>query len=173
MTDSTVTNANTKSKVLNDVWCVWYRYDLNSWSKDGFRKLCTLRTVDDIWTFEHFCREKENRKLLTEYIVIMKEGIDPIWEHPRNRDGGCWSIKIDVQKSLQLFIEYLCLIVTDDAVLQTGITNGISISSKNTFNTIIQLWSSDKKYNTIDCLTPMIRDSNGYEIIYRTHNPEY
>ena len=165
-----IQNSKSSTKLAN-TWCVWYRHDLNSWNLDGFTNICKLETYDDIWTFEKFCREE--KRLLTEYIVVMKEGIDPIWEHPENRDGGSWSIKVDVSDTLKMFFDYLLLVCTDNVCLTDGIVNGISVSSKNTFNTIVQIWSKDKNISHINNLIPKIRDNKNIEVIYRVHNPEY
>ena len=150
-------------------YTVWVRCGSN-WTAADFKEICTLRSIDDVWTLERFIID-ENRDLLLSYIVIMKEGILPIWEDPQNKDGGCWSIKVDLADSLRYLFQFLVLMVSDEITVPKQIVNGLSFSAKNSYNTIIQIWGNNRKYNHVRHLMPIIKDDNRFEVICRLHRP--
>jgi hypothetical protein len=154
---------------LNATYVVWVRCG-NDWTAADFAELCRLETADDIWTLERYIVE-ENRDLLLSYLVIMREGILPIWEDPKNRDGGCWSIKVDLSDSLRCLFQFLILLVADEITVPKNAVNGLSFSAKNSYNTIIQIWGNSHKYNHVRHLMPIIRDDNRFEVICRLHKP--
>lgn len=161
---------------LNCNWIVWYHYDMNSWTIDSFVELVKITTVEEFWYFVESLKTVNN--LLIEHLYIMREGIKPMWEDPRNRNGGCWSIKIDIKDTYVTFVKILMYIISENILvnnddnLSEGIT-GISLCQKNNYNCILQIWSSDKKYNKVNYLPKEFNDSFGYNIIFRSHSPEY
>ena len=55
---------------------------------------------------------------------------------------------------------------------QKNIT-GLSINLRNSNTTIIKIWNSDVKYNSIKLLQDDITRDFGYNIIYKKNNVEY
>jgi hypothetical protein len=150
-------------------YVVWVRCG-EGWTAKDFAVLCVLRSIDDVWTFEKFVTT-ESRELILAYMVVMKEGILPIWEDPQNANGGCWSIKVDLVDSVCCLFEFLILMVSDEITTKSGTVNGFSFSAKNSYNTIIQIWGNDREYNHIKYLAPIIKNNNRFEVICRTHKP--
>jgi hypothetical protein len=161
---------------LNCNWIVWYHYDINSWTIDSFVELIKITTVQEFWYFVESLKTISN--LLIEHMYIMREGIKPMWEDPRNRNGGCWSIKIDIKDTYVTFVKILMYLITENILvnneenLSEGIT-GVSLCQKNNYNCILQIWNSDKKYNKVNYLPKEFTDSFGVDILFRIHNPEY
>lgn len=161
---------------LNSNWVVWYHYDINSWTKESFVKLVTIKTVQDFWKFVESLKSINN--LLIEHLYIMREGILPMWEDPSNRNGGCWSIKIDIKDSYVIFVQILMflvceiILIDENKNLSEQIT-GLSLCQKNNYNCILQIWAKDTKYNKINYLPREITDQFGYDLIFKKHTPEY
>jgi hypothetical protein len=161
---------------LNDTWVVWYHYDINSWTKDSFRKLITLDNVQDFWYFVEGIKTLNN--ILIEHIYFIREGIMPMWEDARNRNGGCWSIKIDIKDSYVIFVKILMFLVCERSLINndkniSNEVNGLSLCQKNNYNCILQIWNSDKKNNKISYLPKEVIEPFGFEVIWKPHNPEY
>ena len=161
---------------LNCTWVIWYHYDINSWGKESFRQLTTIKTVEDFWMFVEAIKSINN--LLVEHVYFMREGIMPMWEDQKNRNGGCWSIKIDIKDSYTVFVKMLMYLICE-SMLINGENNfseeitGLSLCQKNNYNCILQIWNSEKKNSNIRYLPKEITDQFGYEILWRCHLPEY
>lgn len=161
---------------LNCNWIVWYHYDINSWTIDSFVELVKITTVEEFWYFVESLKSINN--LLIEHLYIMREGIKPMWEDSKNRNGGCWSIKIDIKDTYITFVKILMYLITENILinneenLSEEIT-GVSLCQKNNYNCILQIWNSDKKYNKVNYLPKEITDTFGFNILFRLHQPEY
>lgn len=160
-----------------DRWCLWYHYDTSTWTTGSFKLLMNITSVGELWAMVDALQA--NEAVLLEHLYVMREGVAPIWEDKRNRNGGCWSIKVDLKDSFNVFVKILAfvlgensLIAPDGKNLSSNIT-GISFCSKNQFSTIAQIWTSDKHLNKTTLLHPEISEPYMAEIIYRSHVPEY
>jgi hypothetical protein len=162
---------------FNNKWCVWYHVDTQAWTPKNFKKLCTISKISEFWSMVDGLLN--NKNILMEHIYIMREGINPVWEDTKNRNGGCWSIKVDLRESLTIFIKILAYIVGETSLFDENKKNisthvmGVSFCSKNSFNAIIQIWNDDKNLNKTTLLHNEIAEPFVAEIIYRPHIPEY
>lgn len=162
---------------FNNKWCLWYHYDTSSWSKNSFKSLMTISTVGELWTMVDSLLSTDN--IMLEHMYIMRDGIMPIWEDPKNRDGGCWSIKVDLKDSLNTFIKILAIVLGENSLIAENGENlskhitGVSFCSKNVYSVIIQCWCDDKQLNKVSLLNPKISENYVAEIIFRSHVPEY
>jgi len=163
------------SEKLNNKWCLWYHSNVDSWSKDSFQKLCTIDTVSDFWGMINTL--KENPAIVVEHIYLMREGIYPIWEDKHNRNGGCWSIKVDIKDSFITFVNIIIHMIGENILYKDGNNisyeiTGLSMCQKNNYNSVLQIWSSNTNNNKINYLHSTLTNKFGYEIIFRSHIPE-
>ena len=77
---------------LTDKWVLWAHlpHDID-WSVNSYKKIFTLTTVEETIAIMETIPEILVKNCM---LFLMKEGIKPTWEDPRNRDGGCFSYKI-------------------------------------------------------------------------------
>ena len=111
------------------LWC----HDLNNekWNIDSYIKICDIGNAKEFWeVYNYFGKMKY---LKNYHMFVMKKGIDPIWEHEENRNGGFCSFRVpenDVLKSWEyVSANMICGCLVDD---ETDI-NGVSMSPKNNF----------------------------------------
>ena len=154
-------------KNLNDNWVLWFHnpQDTN-WTVDSYKKLKYIRTIKHFWEAYSFLN-----KFIVEnsMLFLMRDGIDPIWEDERNRNGGAWSFKYqkgDLKTTWENFSIYL-LAEKLVSVENHDIINGISISPKKNF-CIIKIWNSDKNKNDLKLLTK-VNDLNYEGGIYKSY----
>lgn len=84
---------------------------------------------------------------MTKYcmLFVMRDGITPMWEDPRNRNGGCFSYKVmnkhvpDVWKTM---FYGLCGETLSTDPRYNHLINGITVSPKKNF-CIIKIWLAD------------------------------
>jgi hypothetical protein len=165
------------NQAFNSKWCLWYHHDPQQWSITSYKKLCTMSTIQDFWMIIDTL--KSHPTLLMEHLYIMREGVAPIWEDPKNRNGGCWSIKVDLRDSFTVLTKILAYVMGETSMIGTEGNNlsghimGVSFCCKNSFNAIIQIWNDDKLYSKIVYLSPQLVEPFIAEVIYRPHIPEY
>ena len=140
---------------------------------------------DTNWTFESYIRiltfdTAEAMIMLLETIpeemttncmlFIMRDGIKPMWEDPKNKKGGCFSYKINnknvssVWKNLSYSLVGESL--TEDVNVRPCI-NGITISPKKNF-CIVKIWLANCNYQN----PAVIADNLGISsmgCLFKTH----
>jgi hypothetical protein len=104
----------------------------------------------------------------------MRKDIDPMWEHPSNREGGCFSYKVTNKNVSQVWkkLSYLLVGETLTNNHRVGkIINGITISPKRSF-CIIKVWLKNCKIQNPEKLTK-IDGLSSQGCIFKRHKPEY
>ena len=104
---------------------------------------------------------------------MMRENVTPIWEDPKNKNGGCWSIKIPMEKSYELWIKLSMYLIGETITNDDFLVNGISICPKNTSTSVVKIWIDDNYKSSIQNLPTEILNEYGFNIIYKAHIPEY
>ena len=75
---------------LKHSWVLWFhKQNENIWTLDKYQKIIEIKTYYDILTIQ-----KELKNMTAGIFVLMKEGIHPIFEDEKNREGGYWSLKL-------------------------------------------------------------------------------
>ena len=87
---------------LNDVWCLYFHdpYDMN-WEPNSYKFITTISSVNDfIEIYMTF-----NELLTKGMFFIMRDHIMPRWEDENNKNGGCFSFKINKNEVLDKLFE--------------------------------------------------------------------
>ena len=106
--------------------------DDKNWNLDSYINIINIKNITEAILFE----EQLCSKLIQNCMIfIMKDDIGPTWEHPKNKNGGCFSYKINNKYLYKIFkLVYYSLItnkLSGNDVFNKKI-NGITISPKNT-----------------------------------------
>ena len=143
---------------LANTWTLWIHlpYDTD-WSLNSYKKISNFNTLEEAIIFI----ENINKNIIEKCMIfVMKNNIKPIWEDPENKNGGCFSYKINIDHIYDiwkiLFYNLICNIITHDNDLMQNI-NGISLSPKKNFS-ILKFWikttdNSILKYTIPDAIT--------------------
>ena len=77
---------------LNDIWSIYF-HDPNDkdWTMKSYHHMSMLSTVDDFWVVQKAMQDK----VADGMFFIMREYIFPCWDDPENKEGGCFSIKVN------------------------------------------------------------------------------
>ena len=138
------TNIESEDKLLNDTWILWYHdpNDLN-WDISSYKIVSTMTTIRDFWNTYEFMK---NNIIENSMLFIMRKGILPLWEDPKNVNGGCWSFKISKGDIKKYWTELSIFLLGENITKKEKLINGLSISPKKTF-CIIKIWNCDKSKN--------------------------
>tara|TARA_X000000950_G_C13871224_1_gene642967 strand:- start:1459 stop:2061 length:603 start_codon:yes stop_codon:yes gene_type:complete len=169
--ESSESDDDTNKNKLNSIWNIWYHHQKNNWKLDSYKKIYKIKTIESFWEFNN------NIDLIgginSQHYFMMRENISPIWEDIKNKNGGCWSIKIPMEKSYELWIKLSMYIIGETITDYEMLVNGISICPKNTSTSVVKIWIDDNNKSSIQNLPSKILNEYGFNIIYKAHIPEY
>ena len=163
---------------LPNQW-VFYLYDKQLYKKMANRpnfqakphkELCTISTVNDLIYILQLMEVKIEPKLKIDFMnnnkinldandyIIMRKGIEPIWEDPRNSNGGTFTIKMNHAKGYDVWSTFIMYMLGETMTYEMHNINGITVSyisdaynfsNQNSTNTgsytYIKIW--DGKYD--------------------------
>lgn len=154
-------------------WNVYYHlpHDKN-WELSGYTVIMdAVDTAEKVLLLNDQLNESIVKNCM---LFVMRKGITPMWEDPKNRNGGSFSYKVankcvyDVWRGLfwSLCGETLC--VDND---HSKHVNGITISPKKNF-CIIKIWMETAEFqdpNIIAQLPNLVKQG----CLFKKHEPEF
>ena len=155
--------------LLENNWTLWFHnINNNDWSINSYNKVYSFNNIE---TFIMLFRKINN--FSAGMFFLMKEGIQPLWEHESNINGGCWSYKISKKECYISWVELLISICGENLLeaKYNNIINGVSISPKKNF-CIVKIWLGDcNNQNPQDITYFTGIDAQG--CLFKKHLPEY
>lgn len=154
--------------IFNNEWNVLIYNNNNKWDSTSFEKIYNINNYKDFWEFDSYIRYNSDI-ILRSNLYIMKKNILPIWNDEKNKNGGYWSIKMNVRDSLKIFMHILIYILHENYLIKgdNSDINGICISIKNAHIAVIQIWNSDYVKNKNVLHNIFIRDKFDFNIFYK------
>tara|TARA_A100001011_G_scaffold141986_1_gene149987 strand:+ start:1312 stop:1833 length:522 start_codon:yes stop_codon:yes gene_type:complete len=131
---------------LLDNWTLWAHlpHDIN-WDLNSYIQICDIETVEDATKLIENLPEVIIKNCM---LFLMRKGIHPTWEDPKNISGGCFSFKIN-NKFVYNCWKNLSYVLLGETLVDTDISNtinGITISPKKNF-CIIKIWLANCENN--------------------------
>ena len=158
---------------LLDKWTLWAHLPHDTdWSINSYKVIYDLETVEGTIAIIETLPEVLVKNCM---LFIMRHGIKPIWEDPRNRNGGCFSYKISNKNVYDVWRKLTYLLVGESISSQESFVanvTGITISPKKNF-CIIKIWMSNCLYQNPAIITNEIRDLSSDGCLFKKHVPEY
>ena len=152
---------------LNNKWILWFHDPINNdWSFESYINIHTINTIESFWeVFNNINKLNIENGM----FFLMKDGIKPMWEDEKNKNGGCWSFKILKENIYETWLDLIinCInetILTDVSI--NDVINGLSVSPKKTF-CIVKIWI--KNNISKDIINNNIININTKECIYKKH----
>ena len=163
----------TQIHTLNGKWDLYYHlphdknWDLSSYSAI----MLSIDTVEKVIALNDAITENTVNNCM---FFVMRHGITPMWEDPKNRNGGCFSYKVankqvfEVWRSLFFLLcgETLC----ENKVHNPHI-NGITVSPKKNF-CIIKIWLDTALFQDPNMIV-QIPNLCKQGCLFKKHEPEF
>lgn len=104
------------------------------------KKLCSIITVNDLIYILQLMEVKTEPKITISTItnnkinldmndyIIMREGIEPIWEDPKNSNGGTFTIKMPHSKGYEVWSTFIMYMLGETLSYDMNNINGITVS---------------------------------------------
>ncbi len=169
MESSKMETATVEPYILSDKWVLWAHLPHDTdWSLSSYIKIMEFNTLENLLTLQKIIPEKMVKNCM---LFLMKKDINPTWEDPKNKEGGCFSFKV-VNKNVynswnKLLISILTNNVSKNDKFLEKIT-GITISPKKTF-CIIKIWMESVQYQSVMSMQN-IDFMNIHGCLFKRHN---
>jgi Eukaryotic initiation factor 4E len=146
---------------LKYAWTMYHDKHSDGTNYDG-RLTVLLENIINVkhfWTaLNHFPMQALAMK---DSVHFFKRGVKPVWEDPRNVDGGSWTFRVPKDKSETFFHEVLMLCVGEqfaDVIQPKDDLCGCSLSTRFNSN-LITIWNRDgTNQKSIDGLVQVVLD---------------
>jgi hypothetical protein len=158
---------------LSNNWTLWAHLPHNiDWTLESYIPISTFKTVE-----ETIGVTESLPSVLVEncMLFMMKEGIKPIWEDPKNRNGGSFSYKVSNKNVYKVWKDLTYALVGGTISKQSNFVNcvtGITISPKKSF-CIIKIWMADCNNQNPAIVSSDVKGLTPQGCLFKKHTPEY
>jgi hypothetical protein len=157
---------------LSDKWTLWAHLPHNTdWSLKSYIPISTFKTIE-----ETIAVTESLPSALVEncMLFIMRQGITPMWEDQKNRNGGCFSYKVLNKNVVKAWSELTYRVVggsiSNGNAFVKSVT-GITISPKKNF-CIIKIWMSNCDHQNPSVVSP-VKGLQSQGCLFKKHTPEF
>jgi len=171
-TNNNITNTNVINK-LKGKWNLWAHLPHDpDWSLKGYKKIHQFKTIEETVAITESLPEQLVKNCM---LFVMREGVTPMWEDPKNRNGGCFSYKITNKNVYDVWRDLTYILVGESISSNLSFMNsvtGITISPKKNF-CIIKIWLACCEYQNPQIVTNEIRNLVPTGCLFKKHTPEF
>lgn len=158
---------------LSNTWTLYYHLpDDKNWSLSSYITIMDrIATVESMTALTKRVSDNVIRYCM---LFLMKQGITPMWEDTRNRNGGAFSYKVSNKFVPDVWRELTYLLIGNTLTIDINhmkFVNGITVSPKKHF-CIIKIWMCDCSLQDPSIIRPipnLVR--NG--AMFKSHKPEF
>jgi hypothetical protein len=157
-----------EEQFLDDCWTLYFHDpDDTEWTKTSYKVITSISTVNDWAEVDSTFHDLWTKGM----FFLMREHIQPLWEDQYNRNGGCFSFKVNKPEASS-YLYQICsqmlgntLSKSQHESANTAIC-GISMSPKRNY-CIIRIWVGDKAYNKLHMYNIEVP---GYtQVLFKSH----
>jgi hypothetical protein len=158
---------------LRNKWNLWAHLPQDSdWSVKSYRLISSIKTLEDSIVMTETTPDPLIKACM---LFVMKDGIAPMWEDPKNRNGGSFSYKVSNKNVCEVWRELNYVLVGETISNTASFVNcvtGITISPKKNF-CIIKIWMSNCDNQNPANVTTEVKGLIPQGCIFKKHTPEF
>jgi hypothetical protein len=151
-------------------WMLWAHLPQdNNWGLDSYKRVSRFESIEETVAITETLPEPLVKNCM---LFVMRDGIAPMWEDPRNRDGGNFSYKISNKIVAETWRDLSYMLVGETLSSNNDIANsvtGISISPKKNF-CIIKIWFNNCKNQNPALITSEIPGITSQGVLFNKHD---
>ncbi len=158
---------------LNDKWNFYYHLPQDkSWHISSYKFI--VQDIDRADKLLSLVEHTPANVIKYCMLFVMRKGITPMWEDPKNRNGGCFSYKVP-NKNVDEVWRALCLALCGETLCidhkHSALMNGITVSPKKNF-CIVKIWMADCSVQDPDVIIT-IPNLPKVGCLFKCHAPEF
>jgi hypothetical protein len=158
---------------LRNKWILWAHLPQdNDWSVKSYRLISSIKTLEDSIAMTETTPDPLIKACM---LFVMRDGIAPMWEDPKNRNGGSFSYKVSNKNVCEVWRELNYVLVGETISNTSSFVNcvtGITISPKKNF-CIIKIWMSNCDNQNPANVTNEVKGLITQGCIFKKHTPEF
>jgi len=163
---------NTNRSLLGK-WNLYYHLPQNkNWDLASYQLILgDIDTVDKLITIGEGLTPNVMKYCM---LFVMRSGITPMWEDPKNRNGGFFSYKVAnkfVPEVWKTMFYALCGETLSSNKKYSHLINGITVSPKKSF-CIIKIWMLDMSMQDGNVIID-IPNLTKHGVAFKAHKPEF
>lgn len=177
-TDTIMDTANnfqltTDYHLIRNKWNLWAHLPQDpDWSIKSYKKLYNFANLEETIAITETLPEALVQNCM---LFIMKEGIIPMWEDVKNRNGGCFSYKVSNKNVSDVWRDLSYVLVGETISSNPSFVNsvtGITISPKKNF-CIIKIWMTNCDHQNPQVVNSEIKNLIPQGCLFKKHTPEF
>ncbi len=158
---------------LNGKWDLYYHLPSDTnWNLSSYKEILkNIDKIEDIIMLNNAVSEGVVKNCM---LFLMRNDVTPLWEDPKNRNGGCFSFKV-LNKQVYEIWKTLCYTMCGESLTKNSShmkeINGITISPKKHF-CIVKIWLGTCKYQDPNMFID-IPNLQKQTCLFKKHEPEF
>jgi hypothetical protein len=164
---------NSEFHKLNNKWNLWAHLPQDSdWSTSSYKQIYQFNSVEETIAITKSLPEGLVKNCM---LFIMKDKITPMWEDPKNRNGGCFSYKVSNKNVYEVWRDLTYVLVGETIstnVVFVNCVTGITISPKKNF-CIVKIWMTNCEHQNPQVVTGDVRHLIAQGCLFKKHTPEF
>lgn len=172
-TAATAVTAVTAAHKLKHKWNLWAHEPQDpDWNLKSYKKIIQFKTVEETITIAETLPADFVKSCM---LFIMRDGVTPMWEDPKNRNGGCFSYKVPNKLVCEVWRDLTYALVGENVSANQDFINsvtGITISPKKLF-CIIKIWTTGCAFQNPQIVTSEIKNLSPAGCLFKKHTPEF
>ena len=175
-TDSTITTMstlNTEFHNLNNKWNLWAHLPHDpDWTVKSYKKIIQFSYVEETIAIIESLPEGLVKNCM---LFIMKDGISPMWEDEKNRNGGCFSYKVSNKNVYEVWRDLSYVLIGESISRNNKFVDsvtGITISPKKNF-CIVKIWMTNCEHQNPQVISIDVNNLQPHGCLFKKHTPEF
>jgi hypothetical protein len=157
---------------LHSTWTFYlHLHDNREWNLESYKKIISFYRAEDAILLNDEIHYDLIKKSM---MFLMKEDIHPMWEDPKNKDGGCFSFKVS-NRDIETVWKHVYFHILGSSIMKNKeniqYINGITLSPKKKF-CILKIWMNNchlKDPNIFIDIPDLSREG----CLFKKHCPEF
>jgi hypothetical protein len=177
-TDLTMATATSISETpvfhkLKYKWNLWAHLPQDpDWTVKSYKKIYQFKTVEEAIAITESLPADLVKNCM---LFIMRDGVTPMWEDPKNRNGGCFSYKVSNKNVFEVWRDLTYVLIGESISTNSVFVNcvtGITISPKKNF-CIVKIWMTNCDHQNPVIVTSEVRNLTPQGCLFKKHTPEF
>ena len=154
-------------------WNLWAHLPQDpDWTVKSYKKIYQFKTVEEAIAITESLPADLVKNCM---LFIMRDGVTPMWEDPKNRNGGCFSYKVSNKNVFEVWRDLTYVLIGESISTNNVFVNsvtGITISPKKNF-CIVKIWMTNCDHQNPQIVTSDIRNLTPQGCLFKKHTPEF
>ena len=154
---------------LKHRWNLWAHLPQDSdWTLKSYKLIYKFKTIEDTIAITESSPDPLIKSCM---LFVMKDGINPVWEDPKNRNGGCFSYKVSNKNVCDVWRELNYVLVGETIGNNSSFVKcvtGITISPKKNF-CIIKIWMTNCEHINPTVVTSEVKGLISQGCLFKKH----